>query len=370
MSGLLKLLFTRLTLPPAAAIAGKTVLITGANTGLGREAARHAASLGADTIIMGVRSVAKGEAAKADIESSLAAASTGTTTTTTTTRFLIWPLDMASFASVRAFAARVRQHVHDDHGRLDIAILNAGIASSNFTATPDGWETSLQVNVLSTALLALHLLPLLQRRASNNQPEHRPHLTILTSDIHATARFAERSNTPILTALNDRAQWARSQTTAGAAERYAVTKLLDLFLAQALAHHTTAQKGGTATTGEEGVAGAGAGVVVINAVAPGFCKSELLTREQSSSAAPPPLALLLLRVVQALVARPVAEGSKTLVHAATAGVGSHGAYLDHQAIASPGGLAAGAEAAGLRDKLWAEIIAVLREVDPDVVAGF
>lgn len=67
MSGLFGLLFTRLTLPSPLGIQGKTILITGANTGLGREAARHALALGADTVILGVRTLSKGEDAKANI---------------------------------------------------------------------------------------------------------------------------------------------------------------------------------------------------------------------------------------------------------------------------------------------------------------
>lgn len=55
---------------PTTSFVGKTVIITGSNTGLGREAARHIARLGAETIILAVRSLRKGEAAKRDIEQS------------------------------------------------------------------------------------------------------------------------------------------------------------------------------------------------------------------------------------------------------------------------------------------------------------
>ena len=66
---LVKQLFIRLPYPTSS-FAEKTVIITGSNTGLGKEAARHIARLGAETLILAVRSLEKGEAAKRDIEKS------------------------------------------------------------------------------------------------------------------------------------------------------------------------------------------------------------------------------------------------------------------------------------------------------------
>lgn len=55
---------------PTASFQGRTVIVTGANTGLGQEAARHFVRLGASTLIIACRTVSKGEAAKKDIEQS------------------------------------------------------------------------------------------------------------------------------------------------------------------------------------------------------------------------------------------------------------------------------------------------------------
>lgn len=49
----------------------------------------------------------------------------------------LWMVDLADFASVRAFADRALK----DLKRLDILMLNAAIASGKYTATKDGWET-------------------------------------------------------------------------------------------------------------------------------------------------------------------------------------------------------------------------------------
>lgn len=315
MGGVFSLLFTKLTLPPASVVQGRTVLITGANTGLGREAARHAARLGAGTIILGVRSETKGEEAKKEIE-----ASTGCSGKT---ELLVWSVDLGSFTSVREFAARARQYVTEEGGRIDVAIMNAGIASVQFARTGDGWERGLQVNALATAQLALHLMPLLLlQSASADRPSsdnsNQPHLVFVTSDSHMTVKFPERHDDNILGRLNDEEAWKASQAAGGPIERYAVTKLIVMLFADELARRTPRYDNG------DDSAEGGRPRVVVNSVAPGFCKSDLLTREETP---------WVLRLIQALIARTAEEGSKTLLHGAAQGPKSHGKYLDHQAIA-------------------------------------
>jgi len=85
-------------LPPGVNLAGKTALVTGSNVGLGLECARHFLRLQPSQLIMGVRSVEKGEAAAADLHSEFPEA-----------RIDIWQLDMESFRSVHAFVARCEQ---------------------------------------------------------------------------------------------------------------------------------------------------------------------------------------------------------------------------------------------------------------------
>jgi NAD(P)-dependent dehydrogenase (short-subunit alcohol dehydrogenase family) len=336
MAGLYGLLFTKLTLPPVSAIENKTILITGANTGLGREAARHALALGAGTIIMGVRTPSKGEEAKANIE-----ASTGYTG-----KVLVWPIDLESFDSVQAFAARAQKYVSDG-GRLDMAIMNAGIASLEYATTSDGWERGIQVNVLSTTLLSLSLLPLLLR-TRDRDPSARPHLALLTSDIHKSIKFPERSADSILSLLNGEEQWKKSQAIGGATERYGVTKLMDLFITMQIAESVPRD-------------GLGEPLVIVNAVTPGFCKSDLLTREKAP---------WILKLVQALIARTVENGSKTLLHAVTQGAETHGKWLENQAITDPGTIVTSDEAAVVRKKVWTEITSILRNVDPKLQTQF
>lgn len=249
---------------------------------------------------MGVRTLRKGEEAKANIE-----ASTGCTDKQ---KVLVWPIDLESFDSVQAFATRAHKYVSDG-GRLDMAIMNAGIASVEYATTNDGWERGIQTNVLSTALLSLLLLPLLLR-TRDRDPSARPHLALLTSDIHKSIKFPERSADSILSLLNSEEQWKKSQAMGGATERYGVTKLMDLFITMQIAELVPHD-------------GLGEPLVIVNAVTPGFCKSHLLTREKAP---------WILKLVQALIARTIEDGSKTLLHAVTQGAETHGKWLENQAI--------------------------------------
>lgn len=218
-----------------------------ANTGLGLETAKHIVSVGASKVILGVRTLSKGLSAKADIEA-------------TTGRLGVveaWEIDLDSVPSVRAFAARAKSLE-----RVDTAVMNAGLANTEWRVSSGGWEQQLQVNVLSTSLLSLLLLPLLvqTRRAF---PESRPHLVLLASDIHEEARLEERNADNVLQALNDKKTWEESK--AGVSERYAVSKLFDLHVSIELAGLVPSIGGEPA--------------VFVDSVAPGFCKSELLSRK-------------------------------------------------------------------------------------------
>lgn len=140
--------------------------MTGANCGLGLEAARHFVRLNASKVILGCRSVQKGELAKTDIER----------TTNRKDVVEVWQVDLTSFASVREFCVRARALE-----RLDIVIENAGIATGKFEQF-EGYESTITVNVISTFLMALMLLPKLRESASKFNIT--PRLTIVSSDAH------------------------------------------------------------------------------------------------------------------------------------------------------------------------------------------
>jgi NAD(P)-dependent dehydrogenase (short-subunit alcohol dehydrogenase family) len=114
---------------------GRTVVITGANSGIGRAAAHPLAAAGA-RVVLAVRDVEKGKEA--------AASMTGETE--------VRQLDLADLASVRAFAKAW-------DGDLDVLINNAGVMTPPMKRTADGFELQFGTNHLGHFALTNHLLP-------------------------------------------------------------------------------------------------------------------------------------------------------------------------------------------------------------------
>ena len=151
---------------------GKTVIVTGSNTGVGYATAMKYADLDASTVILAVRSMQKGQAAREQIE-----APTGRKGVVQ-----VWELDMESYESVDAFAQRVDR----DLDRVDAVVLNAGLLTKEFTRSATGWEVMLQVNTLSTALLAVLLLPKLKASGTTSSPAH---LDVVASTGHIDVKL-------------------------------------------------------------------------------------------------------------------------------------------------------------------------------------
>ena len=116
---------------------GKTVIVTGASSGIGLAATRALAAAGA-RVVFAVRNIEKGRAA--------ATATTGVTE--------VRELDLASLDSVRAFAA-------DWDGGIDLLINNAGVSPPSLARTADGFEMQFGTNHLGhfalTNLLLEHI---------------------------------------------------------------------------------------------------------------------------------------------------------------------------------------------------------------------
>ena len=119
---------------------GQTVVVTGASSGLGKIIAAELARAGAN-VVLAVRDVAKGRAAAATMSG----------------RTDVRPLDLASLASVRAFADGWA-------GDLDVLINNAGIMQVPHGLTQDGFELQMGTNHLGPFALTALLLPRLRGR--------------------------------------------------------------------------------------------------------------------------------------------------------------------------------------------------------------
>jgi NAD(P)-dependent dehydrogenase (short-subunit alcohol dehydrogenase family) len=122
---------------------GRTVIITGANGGLGEVTARELARVGA-TIIMAVRNTGKGEAAAARMSG----------------RVEVRELDLQDLSSVRRFA----EGVDAAFGTIDVLINNAGIMAAPYALTVDGFESQIGTNHLGHFALTNLLLPKLTDR--------------------------------------------------------------------------------------------------------------------------------------------------------------------------------------------------------------
>jgi short-subunit dehydrogenase len=127
----------------------KTIIITGSNVGLGKEAARHYARMGAGKLILAGRSVEKGEAAKENIVRTMEHQNT-----------LVWKLDMGDYNSVKAFSVRVAAELD----RVDIFIANAGVVRAEYHVV-NGHEGSIAINVIATSLLMANMMPKMRETA-------------------------------------------------------------------------------------------------------------------------------------------------------------------------------------------------------------
>ena len=125
-----------------ALLGGKTVIITGANTGIGKETAIDLAKRNA-RVILACRSEDKGKKAEVDVRRESG-----------NSNVHFRKLDLASFDSVRRFA----KEVLSEESRLDILINNAGVMYCSFQKTEDGFETQFGVNHLGHFLLTNLLL--------------------------------------------------------------------------------------------------------------------------------------------------------------------------------------------------------------------
>ncbi|TVY92135.1 Short chain dehydrogenase [Lachnellula willkommii] len=315
--------FIHLPYPTAnASIKQQTVIVTGANTGLGLEASRHLVRLGVDKLIMGVRNLQKGEDAKRDILAS---------TKRKESCIEVWLLDMDSSDSVKTFASRAASLP-----RLDAVLANAGILTPTFSTVADN-ERTIATNVVSTFLLCMLVLPKL--RQSAEQFGIVPRFVIPNSALHYMASLKELDvkEGEIFKTLND-------PKTADMGGRYPLSKLLVIYAVRELADRTKSSQKPP---------------VIINTPNPSYCKSGLVRDVDMGFSA---------RMMERILARSTEMGSRALVHGLLSGAESNGQYLSNCHVQTPASSVTNSKGKRIQKSFFNELIEKLENIAPGIMS--
>lgn len=230
--------------------------------------------------------------------------------------------------SVKKFADRA-----SNLKRIDVLLENAGIATKHWSIS-EGYERTITVNVISTFLLALLLLPKLKSTARQFNVE--PRLTIVSSEIHAWTKFPEWKAPNSFDALNNKEK-------TNFEERYPTSKLLEVLVVRQIAPK---------------MEGSG---VILNYLNPGLCRSAL-GRDGDYRLA----FLYFIRLP-----RTAEMGSRTLVAGAAAGRESHGKYMTNGKSndSALGPFPQSTDGKKASEKIWGELAGILERIQPGITTG-
>uniref|UniRef100_A0A8H7XYR4 NAD(P)-binding protein n=1 Tax=Psilocybe cubensis TaxID=181762 RepID=A0A8H7XYR4_PSICU len=307
-------------------LTGKTIIVTGANSGIGLETAKHFARMSPGRLIITCRNKEKGEEAVKQIIQATGYASVEA-----------WILDLVDFRSVKSFAERYEQ----EGGRLDIIIQNAAVAyPGQAQYTEDGWELSTKVNNLSTSLLTLLLIPRMLDTAKKYNTT--PRIVIAASETH----FWVQMDKDVVNSPNFFRTYAHQEFSTPAHERYYGTKLLNLLFCRALNDRLHRLP------------------LIVNAPNPGFCASGLLRSYTTLGQK------IKFWFMNLLLARTSEQGSRQFVWAAIGGEERkdelRGAYISLAQVTEPSDYILSEEGKFAQDKIWEDLIAELTKIEPRI----
>ncbi|RDL40502.1 uncharacterized protein BP5553_00481 [Venustampulla echinocandica] len=311
---------------PKISFAGKTILVTGSNTGLGYGAALKFAALGASKLILAVRTPAKGEEAKRKIVQA---------TKYDAANIIVMQLDMASYDSVRAFVRDLRVKT----STLDVALLNAGIAPPKYTANPTtGWESALQTNIISTALLAILIIPQLKHTAvKTGRPSQ---LTLTSSYGHKYVAAKDVQTAPGESLLKK----LSAPEYFNPEKCYNAIKLMTEYVKLGLVNNYSKNAKGEVD-------------VTINSTCPGYCTTDL-GREFPWYIALP------IKVMQMYCGRSAEEGSRSLISATLLEKVGHGKFWTNDVFVEGGDLVTSDEGKKIQAQAWKEILDICKNESP------
>jgi NAD(P)-dependent dehydrogenase (short-subunit alcohol dehydrogenase family) len=261
----------------------KICIVTGGNTGIGKATVAGLAQRGA-TVVIACRNIDSGKAALEDVR-----AQTGSTS------LHVMQLDLASLASVRAFAAAFIAKFT----RLDVLVANAGVMTAKRQLTADGLEMNFGVNHVGHFLLTALLLPLLETSAPSR-------IVVVSSNMHPSGKF-------------DFGDLAMEKSWAGS---YPRSKLANMLFVRALAKRLDGTK------------------VVVNGLHPGVISTSL-ARDYSAA----------IRLMAKWFFKSPEQGARTSLYLASAPqvAGISGRYFVNEKEQRPG---AAALDDALAEQLW------------------
>jgi NAD(P)-dependent dehydrogenase (short-subunit alcohol dehydrogenase family) len=200
-------------------LSGRTGIVTGANSGIGYETSKKLLGLGLSRLVLGVRSLDKGEAAAESLRAIAPEA-----------KIDVWALDMVSYKSIQAFVQRCAAELRN----IDFAILNAGGGTHLFDIIEEtGHESMMQTNFYGSVLLTVLMLPVLRGRSSTETP---PRITYISSLGEALAQLPPKVTSPFLAQFDDLKAMAWA-----ADNRYYVSKLLSVIFLSRLAEEISSE---------------------------------------------------------------------------------------------------------------------------------
>ncbi|CAG8961496.1 hypothetical protein HYFRA_00013846 [Hymenoscyphus fraxineus] len=324
MGGQLGFLYRQLTFTPkplaARSLEGKVALITGANIGLGFEAARELASCKLSRLIIAVRDPIKGENARQRI-----------LTEAPSCHVEVWIVDYDQYDSIIAFAKRIAEL-----DQLDYVLLSAGLKQMEYSTSHTGHETNVQINHIGTSLLSLLLLPTLLRLSRSTGNPLR--LTIVSSEGHFWIPFKEKTAANILKRMDEPERFGTAM------QRYYTTKLLNVLWTRELASRVSEHE------------------VIINTVNPGFCYSGLHRHVKTGAG--------IMNIVLWMIGWTTAQGGHCLTDALVEHEDSHGRYLSEQQITDPSSFVLSTEGEVAQKQVWRETIELLKHEAPNADISF
>ncbi|KAI1210315.1 NAD(P)-binding protein [Annulohypoxylon truncatum] len=283
-------------LPPPDSFKDQTVLVTGGTSGLGLAAAVHFVNLGAAEVIITSRNSARSKTALATIERETGGRSKG--------RVRVMDLDMSRYASVVAFAEEVKK-INRGKGGIDTVVLNAGLSTVEPTRGEEGWDQNIQVNTLSTVLLALLLLPWMKaERANRSAPAH---LAVVGSGRHLEPNIQEWKEWASETSLLE--HFSKPENWPGSSMMYATTKLMAQYAVNELVKMALGPDGHPE--------------VIINTMCPGLVASDL-SRDLNKMGI---VVALIAPIFLGIFAKSPSNGARTYMAACLTTESEHGKFI-------------------------------------------